>query len=652
MTSDDLVLSPEEEARALLFHTIPKLPGAIRRIMLADPTVLTTLGLPTGDFIQIWNRRFSQPELFACLRNIANGVAAPLASVDHKIEVEEAWLDERGAGILRSGPETARFANVALLSDNLERRSSALAAIASSGEMSSDREALWRAASTRGPLDEEQYLALEAEMDASPESAFRTMADDIEDGSAKFDDLVPLDFNHYAGLLGLFPPPLTLAGFRTAWLAAAATLDSIRLLRLLKLSGPLSILSGGFVAQASDHLPGPDRVTLAHFLSAAPDPFSVVAAFEVACRHRADAAMEALADALAPRLLDRSDPLVEVASLSLAATLAITTALTARHRTLAGWPLYAKRLARILHASHLVRVFRTVSVDSAIFEDQIMRSFGPHARLADLCDAREAPLWQPSHFGPAAIHAIAMTRMTAAISELDEADVPPAWLTAGEAALAGDVEAGWGLFLFAPTPLDELENEQKGLTVLSPENAEETCQVLESGEDLDRCLNELIKLSVAFDLPPDTRNAFGVALRPFLKRLEGANFMQVGEIALQLSARWRDEALSDQIIEILLERARGDGLPDAAGAPRLAMLAAAAVENRALWLQRVGNLTQYFAYAQKSGVPSMNLMRALELLRDFEPDLGPTTASAKAYTLLAFERLPQLLPTGSADIDA
>jgi hypothetical protein len=42
-------------------------------------------------------------------------------------------------------------------------------------------------------------------------------------------------------------------------------------------------------------------------------------------------------------------------------------------------------------------------------------------------------------------------------------------------------------------------------------------------------------------------------------------------------------------------------------------------------------VTEPFGYAQKSGSPSINLMRALELLRDFEPDLGPKTASAKAY---------------------
>jgi len=652
MTANESELSPEEEARALLFSIIPKLPESVSTIMLADPVVLTTLGLPTGDFVRIWNRRFSRPELFACLRNVANEVEAPLASADRDIEIEEAWLDEDGACVLRSGREAARFANVAVLSHDPDRRSSAINAIVASGEISSEREDKWRGAIAMGPLDDALFLALETELDASPEAAFRAMAHDIGEGSAKFNDLVPLDLNHYVGLLGLFPPPPTLAEFKTAWLTAAAALDNVRLFRLLKLSGPLSILPGGLVAQASDHLPATDRVTLAQFLEAAPDPFSIIAAFEIACRHRADPAMQVIGDELAPRLFDRADPLIEAASPALASTLAITTTITARHRTLSDWPLYAKRLVRIIHASQLVRLFRTANVDPAIFEDEVTRSFAPQARLADLCDAREAPLWQSHHFVPALTHAIAMARVTAAIADLNETAVPREWLTAGERALAGDVEDGWGLFLFAPSPLDELDEEWKGPTVLTPENAAESCQVLEAGEDLERSLSELIKISVAFEMPADRRNALGMALLVLLKRLEGTNFMFVGEIALQLAARWRDEALSDRIVGILLERARSDGLPDAAGAPRLTMLATAAVEDRELWLQRASNVAQQFAYAQKSGPSAIHLMRALDLLRDFEPDLGPRIASAKAYAVLAFDRLPRLVAADSSTVDS
>lgn len=642
MTADKPELSPEEEARLLLHSVLPKLPEAIRGVMLADSTVLSTLGLPTGDFIRLWNRRFNRPDLFACLRNLANSAAAPLASADGGLQVEEAWLDEEGAGVLRVGPDAARFVNVAVLSDELDQRQQGIDAIIANGEMSAEREGMWRAAIGIAPLDDALFLALETELGASPEAAYRAMHHDIDEGSARFDDLVPLDLNHYAGLLGLHPPPPTLAEFKVAWLEHAAALDINRLMRLLKLSGPLSVLSEALVAQASDPLPARDRLALVKFLEAAPDPFSVVAAFEIACRHRADAEMQSIADRLTPRLFDRADPIIELAGMALASTAAITTALTARHRTLAALPLYAKRLARIVHSSQLLRLFRSANVDPSIFHDEVMRSFVPQARLADLSDAREAPVFQGHHLAPALIHATVASRVTEAFARIEEAERPAEWVKAGEAAVASDVDAGWGLFLFSPSPFDEFEQGWKGLSILPADGVEETRLALESGADPERCMSDLLKMSIAFEVAPGQRDGLAEVLPPFIKAQEATNFMIASEIALQLAARWRSEALCDRILDMLLDRARGEGLPDSAAAPRFTMLAAAAVEDRALWLKRAGNVAQHFAYVQKPGPPSINLMRALDLLRDFEPELGPALASAKSFTVLSFDRLPRI----------
>lgn len=648
MKADEAELSPEEEARILLHSVLPKLPEAVSKVMLTDATVLSALGLPNGDFIRLWNQRFNRPELFACLRNIANGVAAPLASVDGTLQVEEARLDEEGAGVLRIGPDAARFANVAVLSDDFEHRQRGLDAIIANGEMSAEREGMWRAAIKIGPLDDSLFLALETELGTSPEAAYRDMERGIDEGGARFNDLVPLDLNHYAGLLSFYPLPPTLAEFKNAWLARAAELDTNRLVRLLKLSGPLSILSEALVAQATDQLSAPERLELVQFLKVLPDPFSVVAAFEIACRHFADAEMRSIADQLIPRLFDRSDPIIELAGMALSSSEAITATLTARHRTLAAMPLYARRLARIVHSSHLLRLYRAASVDPAIFQDDVMRSFVPQARLADLCDTREAPIFQGHHLSPPLIHAMVASRVTEAIARMDEGDRPAEWIKAGETAVASDVESGWGLFLFSPSPFDELEEDWKGLSVLPVEGVEETRLALEAGADTERCMSDLFKMSIAFDVAPEQRAALAEVLPPFVNTLEAANFIIASEIVLQLAARWRLEELSDRMLDVVLDRARGDGLPDSAAAPRFTMLAAAAVEDRALWLQRAGNVAQHFAYAQKAGPPSINLMRALDLLHDFEPDLGPALASAKAFTILAYDRLPRITVSAEA----
>jgi len=636
---NDIQLTPEEETRLVLRSTIPDLPEAVRTFMLSDPVVLRAMGLPDGDFIRLWDKRFHRHELFDALRAVANGQPVKLASVDRKLEAEECWLDDDGAGVLRAGEQAARFVNVALLSDDAAKRMAMLDAIVATGEVSADREAAWRLIVAQGPLDDPHLITLETELGESPEAVFRTMVQEISAGEARFDDLVPLEPDHYAGLLAIGPSE-DLDGFVAHWLEAAATLDTARLGRLLALSAPLSMLKGGLVAQASDNLSAPERVSLVQKLQGMPDPFSVAAAFEIACRHYSNPEMAPLADAIAPRLFDKEDPLIIRNAPALESLVAITTALTSRHRTLAAWPLYARRLGRFVHASHLLRLFADANVDPVIFEDQAMRSFAPQARLADLCDIRDAPIWQPHHFNIAMIHAMLLARATAAIAVVPEEDRPESWIKAGERALAALAGSEWALFLFAATPFNELHDDWGGLTLLDAEDVEAARSAFAAKDNLERSLSDLIKLSVSFDAPVESRHGLATALPPFIESLEGMNFLFACEVVLQLAARWRDTELSDAVVDLALRVAGTEGLVDAGAAPRLTMLAAAAEADPPAWRKRAGNIAQSFAFAQKPGAPSINLMRALELLRDFEPQLGPELSSARSFTLLAFDRIP------------
>jgi len=639
MKPNEKPLTQEEETRLILRSAIPKLPEAVSAIMLADPAVLVSLGLPTADFIGIWGTRFDRQALFDCLRNLANGRPASLSSADGKIRTERSWVAEDGAGVLAVGKQAARFVNIGLLSDDRQRRTDALDAIVATGELSVGREAFWRAAINEGPLQDPQFIALETELEATPESNYRTIAQDIADAQAQFNDLVPLDPNHYAGLLGLATLPATLDEFSRAWLAHAAALDRVRLGRLLRLSGPLSMLPDALVAQASAHLAAPDRLALAQFLQAALDPFSVIAAFEIACRFYTEDGMAELAGSIASRLFDRADPLIQTAGAAFVSTTAITTALTARSQTLAGWPLYAKRLARFVHTGGLLRLFEEAKVDLMIFGDQAMRSFRPQALLADLCDMREAPIWHPQYLNIELLHAIAVRRATAAIAEIEEADRPEAWLKAGERAFHAAVEGGKGIFFFAPTAFAELAGDWPGVTELGASEAETAIDVLRSADDEEQMLGEMIKISISFEIPDQLRSELAIVFPLAAAKLEGRNFLFGCEVGLQLAARWRKPEFSDRMVDLLLEKAQRDGLADPTAAPRLTMIAAAAESDRDQWRIRVGNIARSFACALKSGPCTTNMMRALELLRDFDPDLGLQIAPARSFAILAYDQV-------------
>jgi hypothetical protein len=632
-------LSPEELKAEFFRSAIVKLPEEVASVMLRDPTVLAILGLPQVEFVQLWGERFERKAMFDALRSLVRGETINLSSFDGATMTDEARLDEDGSAVLRSGTEGLRFQHVRLFSDNGEERASVIDEIAATGELSADREMAWRAAAEHAPFDDELFIALQGEADATPEAVYREMAQGISNGTAIFDDLVPIESQHYASLLGVWPLPDTLGAYKAAWVDMAQGLDQARLCRLLRLSGPFAAMQSGLVATASDSLDPPERFEIMQFLASRADPFSVGAAFEVASRNIDNAAMRELANDLIGRICNHQHPMYETAGPALEAALAITISLTARNRTFDGWPLYAKRLALILHASHLLRMLRAAGVDPANLAEEIGKRFGSQARLAGLCDFREAPVFQFHYFGAGLVQAMLIDRVTEAISRLQAASRPEEWIAERDKAVSGAVEAGRGLFLVAAGALDEFEDGWTGLTELEPKFADENLERLRNETGSSVLLNELVKIAVAFEVSPDKRSDVGAAILAALTRFaEPADHLMAAEFGLQIAARWRDGDMADQIIGLLLAAVQKEELPDSGASARYTMLAAATAADRAEWLDRVGQMARNFALSHQPGNGLQNLRRAINLLCDFDSGLAPKLASAKSCAMLAYDR--------------
>lgn len=632
-------LSPEELKAEFFRSAIVKLPEEVASAMLRDPAVLAILGLPQGEFVQLWGERFERKAMFDALRSLVRGETVNLSSCDGATTAEEARLDADGSAILRSGSEGLRFQHVKLFSDNGAERASVIDEIAATGELAVDREMAWRAAAEQWPFDDDLFIALQGEVDAAPEAIYREMTQGISNGTAIFDDLVPVEVEHYASLLGVWPLPGTLGAYRAAWLDMAQSLDKARLCRLLRLSGPFAAMQSGLVATASDGLDPPERFEIANFLASRADPFSAGAAFEVASRNLDDAAMRELANDLVGRICNYQHPMYEIAGPALEAALAITVSLTARDRTFDGWPLYAKRLALILHASHLLRMFRAASVDPAKLAEEIGKRFGSQARLAGLCDIREAPVFQFHYLGAGLIQAMLIDRVTEAISRMEAASRPEEWIAERDKAVGDVVESGRGLFLVAAGALDEFEDGWTGLSELETKFADENLERLRNETASPVLLNELVKIAVAFEVSPDRRSDIGAAIVAALTRFtDPADHLMAAEFGLQIAARWRDRDMADHIVGLLLAAVQKAELPDSGASARYTMLAAATAADHTEWLNRVAQTAQSFALSHQPGNGLQNLRRAINLLCDFDSDLAPKLASAKSFAMLAYDR--------------
>ena len=644
MVDAHLLIDPADERRALLASAIPGLPGAVSRPMLANVEVLDALGLPTGDFAPIFGARFRRDEMLTALRRVADGGDARLSSTDGRIVFERSRMDADGSAVLEAGERGAHFPNVALLGSDVAARRAVLDRITAAGELDADALRRWRDLVEAGPLDDRPFLAFDGELSATPDARLRSIAQDMDEGSAGYSDLIPRDVDYYLRLLAVSSLPPSLGEFEDRWLAEAGGLDPPALCRLLRSAAPLSCMRGRLVARTSEWLEPADRASLVDDLAGMADPYSVACAFEVACHDLEQDGMRERADALLPRLLDRHGAVVQGGGAMLSTTMAIATATLARERTVAGLPLYARRLARLLHASHLVRALASSNVDLPDFSAKAARAYALLARFADLCDAAEGSVAQLQLVGADFVWGQVFRRASEAISAVPEDRRPGEWLKQGQEALTVEQDSPSNLFLFAPGPVDEFGSDQPDPAFALGSDVADDLVAYGPGSIKEKLRSDLLKLTIGCELEARDRARYAAALPAFLEDHPDGEFAHLAEVGLQLAAKWGEVEVADRIMASAMSRVRSGALRDAGAAVRLTLLAAASRRGRRDWLDQVAKIAGAVANAIPRGVEPSTLVRAFEVLRDHDPELGVRLAPAKASAMLAYDRLPRSAP--------
>lgn len=636
MTTELPRSTPEEELQALLQTVIPVLPDAVGQVMLRDAAVLKALQLSSAPMIRLMDERFSRDHVLDGLRSLVNGKPVSLISMNAALTIESAEIEDDGAGNLRFGTQTARFPNIGLLSEQIEQRERTFDEMLAGERLPPDRARSWRDRILLAPLENDEFISFELELSETPEGVLQDISDTIVSGEAEFKDLVPERSDYYLALLGLEEIPETLPAFNKAWIAALRGQDATRLRRQLRLSAPMAVLPSDLVGEASELIPESDRIDFAHELAALPDAFSVLAGFRIAARFRQEVSLNDLATRLANDLA-RADGMNDPAT-DFASAFAVTYAVITRDRILRKWPVYARQIAALVHSSHIVRILAESSVQRPELGDRIMRIFGLQARLGELLDGHEATVFQPQYLGPAQLYGITIGRISEVIAAIPESERPSTWVESLTAGIQKGRELGWGVLYFAAGPLDEFAAGWSGLSPVDVEHVDQFHSAIRPPSDPEFGINQLFKISLAFDLVDDDRAKFAEQLPNFIAVLSEADFGNGVELALQIAARWRDLQLSDALFELVVERSREGNLQDLT-LPARAMLAAAnSALNRDERSKRISNFALRLALASKPGSSVENLARALDVIADMEPELGREFARARSFALLASNR--------------
>ncbi|HEV7290458.1 hypothetical protein [Sphingomonas sp.] len=639
----------DEGTRAFVVTMLQKMPESISSVILADEAARRDLALPVEESIRIFDRRFSRRAVFDALHEVANGRKAELSSSEGKLTVDESSLRDDGSAILVAGGEGARFRNVGLMSDEAAVRSRTLAALLLDEDLSEEEERGIRAAVDAGPIGEDALSDLETLVKATPKAVYRNLVGGSDD-DVRFDELVPGDREFFKKLLGS-EPPATLGAYRGEWLVAAASLDPVRRARWIALTTPIAILKGDLIVPVVKDLDREVRLRLARFLSGAADPFSQVAAVQIAVAEHSDEDFRAVGDELIPRLLDRSHERTAASLSFLSSATVLTGAVTARRRILDGWPVYAKRLATHLHASLIVRTFGIERIDVEDMQRMVGRSLTQNHRLVELCDARSVPhnLWS----APSAerIHSAVVSRVIQALDLIPENDRPSNWIEAIDKVVETITSGPERLPHMAPGPFDPFEDDWSGLIELDKKSAEELVTRMIAKEVPQHTVSDIYNLVVAFDLGSEERGAVSQKLPDFLETLPDDGFTVAVDFALQLAARWKMSQLGERLIDMSLARARSDGLKNLSAGPTFSLLAAASNTDPEVWSHKTGEYMSGFAFALRPGPAIRNMIAAIDLIGDFSPALQPALTSARSFAMLALDEVPPAPAPQSLEVD-
>lgn len=631
-------LSPEEERRALLHWTIPRLPSSIADLMLAMRPVQQALGLPEGDFIRLWGKRFDRGELFECLRAVASKDSLTLQSSDGEFQVEEGWIEDDGSVCLRAGKEICRFAHAGLLSGELGIRTDTFEKILALGRLNDELETRIRHTIENEAIGVELFIELDAQLDATPESVLDEIERTIPSQEATFEVLVPTARTYFQALLGCVAPPSTLQEFKDQWLQQAAKLDQNRLRRLLKISAPISVLSGGLIATAGSDLPPDTKKALMQQFRNAPEPFSQIAAFEIASTELSDPVFSEAAEQILDQICDHTSEIYQAGGTTVAACYFLTTAFTARNRLFEGWPIYASRLARLVHACHLTNVFAASNVETSAFNDECRGTIFHEAQLADALDAQAAPQFQSRLFGPGVAFAEVISRTRELVSSIGASERPSGWLEKVEASIAAMAETGSGLFLSSPGPFDEFEPSWPGRVVLPDEQLQDLVIGIEGDDPSRSAQNTSLALSIAFDIKGERQLEVGSLITSSLHSMSFEQRHVSAEFLLPLFLRWRKPELADKVMDHLFAELAGSDKEGFGPTLSHILLAAAACDERGEWFEKARVHALRYARAQANQTRLTDFVTAIDILSDQNREMGERLRHSRAFAALALSQ--------------
>ncbi len=592
--SSSIQPTQEEVTRYVLKDTLLKLPQSLSQPMLNNADLRGMIGLTADETVRIFDDRVVRQHLLDTLQAVANGENPELFTHEGMKASDAVRLNADGSAEIVKGYKGARFSNVALFGKDKPARQRCLNQLFTGGRFELHREAYWRRIVNKAPVTQAEYLSLEIELQAHAEVDLSEISDDLVGENATIDILARANSDYLIDLIGLAPFPDSLGDFQKSWLDMAKKLKGRHLARRLRLAAPIAILGSNLIGEAALGLPAKERWTLFDYLVSSPDPLSVLAALEIACvSHANGKAISKVANALS-LLWNSESSIFKQGMEDIHVTYVATTAIWARERTIEDWPLYAQRMAKFVHAAHIARILDQHNVERSDLHNRVLGAFEYRARLSDYRDLQTEPYWQAIYLHPSTLNAHVFRRTIEIVNTIPEKLRPPDWTDLGAQTMEYLRQSPASLWLWAASPFSAFEEGWNGLNELESENVDDIFEVLYQADETV-WLDRMWKLQVSFELPASKRDDYRKRVVEIVESLNGEQFSHAVEINLHIAARWRDAALSDDMINIVFRRFKSDDIDSSSSLARQILLASACQVSEERWLEKLRVITTSFA---------------------------------------------------------
>lgn len=523
-----------------------RIPSVLANRLIEDPAVRAAVGDDVIAPVVVGNRRVRRKPLLDFLRSAYTKSPSELRDLDGAVAASAPDILDDGTVRAVVDEERIRFESSGLLAEDADIRRKAARGLLASRTLALGDEKTWLDRAEAGPLSDDEFFDITRATSSTVQAFHEEMVEQLPGEGFEIGDLVPRSTDYFENL---FDAPAALPLGRAIEQYIAAERGRLSRVDAVVAAGPLAVSPAFDAAKLVKGLSQADKLRVAQGLVDAGDPFSLLAAFQIACANIKGRGFRELGDRMVEATFAAADSFDNKAKDFCVGVIVTSARMMGRGQDYSA-DARRRRLAAFAHAGHIARVLGQFEVQRDALLERVRAGFGAYFQLSATLDQRTGIGWEAGLLTPPAIGAYLLRRFVHVLNSAPEELRPEAWIelfAARVAAHQGDPTKM--LLLGLPGPLDEASG---GLPPRDRMKGKAFKDLLRELKERDpvAAINLAYVHPIVADLPARANVAeLGDILIEKLEGVEPERLDDAVQIVLLLAWRWKMPAFARRVFD-------------------------------------------------------------------------------------------------------